>query len=457
MNREQKSKLVSILPSQKQVLTQNNSKEEMFSMSTTTKRNVALISLGAFIWSIFFAVQGQFLNDYIADLTSYTPLIISLMVSLVAITGAIASIIAGSISDNFKTDFGRRKIFIFIGGTSSALLFFLFPLGKSIAIIIGINVIMSIMNTAAFVCNNSLIPDVTAEQKLGKTNAIALLGTSLGTVGGFAIMLLKSSSNVFFATGAICSLGFLIIGFFFQEPKIETTPKKWYLEIKQTFRLSNIKSEKNFFNFLFSHFFLHVGINCYIPFLLIFLTQENNPSNGELIGLGLSLQNGEVLLVFTVMTITSLLCTIPFGFRIDKTNNSNFLIISRAFFAVTTGLFALTPIFRNSNPLAIGILFIIPFSITNAADTISRGALMHSLAPEKKRGQFIGILFLVKTLAQIPGVVIGGVLAQFLQRGYQYSFLIGAIFLLISIPFIPLSSFSFTNIKELKKKPITSS
>jgi MFS family permease len=152
-----------------------------------------------------------------------------------------------------------------------------------------------------------------------------------------------------------------------------------------------------------------------------------------------------------------LLFTIPIGFLVDKTNNSNFLFISRALFAITTGLFALTPIFRNSNPLVIGILFIIPFSITNTADTISRGTLMHSLAPEKKRGQFIGILFLVKTLAQIPGVIIGGLLAQFLQKGYQYSFLIGAIFLLISIPFIPLSSFRLTNIKDLKKKLLTSS
>jgi len=426
-------------------------------MSTTTNRNIALISLGAFIWSIFFAIQGQFLNDYIADLTKYTPLIISLMVSLVAITGAIASIIAGSVSDNLRSDFGRRKIFILIGGTSSTLLFFLLPLGKSIAIIIGLNVVMSIMNTAAFVCNNSLIPDVTSHQKLGKTNAIALFGTSLGTVAGFAVMLLKSSSNVFFAAGAICSLGFLVVGLFFQESKIDIKPKKWAVELKQTFMLSNMKSEKNFFRFLISHFFLHVGISCYIPFLLIFLTQENNPISGELIGLGLSLQNGEVLLIFTVMTITALLFTIPFGFLIDKTNKHNFLIISRALFALTTGLFALTPIFRSSNPLVIGILFIIPFSIANTADIISRGALMHSLAPAGKRGQFIGLLYLVKTLAQIPGVIIGGVLAQFLQRGYQYSYIIGAIFLLISIPFISLSSHKLINLKEFDKKIITSS
>ncbi|MBK5112914.1 MAG: MFS transporter [Candidatus Heimdallarchaeota archaeon] len=421
-------------------------------MSTTTKRNIALISLGAFIWSIFFAIQGQYLNDYLADLSNFSPLIISLMVSLVALTGAIASIIAGSVSDNLRSEFGRRKIFILIGGTSSTLLFFLFPLGKSIAVIVGLNVAMNIMNTAAFVCNNSLIPDVTTNRKLGKTNAIALLGTSLGTVVGFAIMLLKSSSNVFFAAGAICSLGFLIVGLFFQEPKADSQPKKWHVEIKNTFLLSNLKSEKNFFRFLISHFLLHVGINCYIPFLLIFLTQENNPASGEVIGLGLSLQNGQVLIIFTIMTVTSLLFTIPFGSLIDKTNNYKFLIISRTLFALTTGLFALTPVFRNSNPMLIGALFIIPFSIANTADIISRGALMHSLTPEGKRGQFIGLLYLVKTLAQIPGVIIGGLLAQFLQRGYQYSFLIGAIILIISIPFISSSSFKILNLKKLDEK-----
>ena len=77
---------------------------------------------------------------------------------------------------------------------------------------------------------------------------------------------------------------------------------------------------------------------------------------------------------------------------------------------------------------------------------------MHNLAPVGKRGQFIGLLYLVKTLAQIPGVIIGGVLAQFLQNGYQYSYMIGAIFLLISIPFISLSSLKSLNFKTLDKK-----
>lgn len=408
------------------------------SMSLLNKRNITLISLGAFTWSLFFAIQGQFLNDYIAGFGNYTPLKISLMISIVALTGAVISILAGSLSDNLRISFGRRKVFIILGGALSALLVMLFPVCQNIASIITLNVFVSILNTAAFVCNNSFIPDISDEKNLGKANAVAAIGTSLGTVTGFAIMLIPFSSIIFIITGILCAIGFIITGLFIQEPEITTQPKKWLNEIKNTFQIRNLKKEKNFFSFLISHFLLHTGISVYLPFLLIFLTQENNPQSGELIGLGLSLQNGQVLIIFTVMTLVALLATLPFGFLIDRMNTGLFLIISRSLFAITTGILAISPLLRI-NPLVIGVLFIIPFSISNSADIISRGALMQQLAPGEKRGQFLGLTIFVKIIAQIPGVLIGGLIAQFSQRGYQYAFLIGGIILLLSIPFLLFS------------------
>ncbi|HUT81141.1 MAG TPA: MFS transporter [Candidatus Bathyarchaeia archaeon] len=418
--------------------------ESQSTLPFLNKRNILLIALGAFIWSIYLSIQGQYFNDYLLDLLNYSPLIVSLLVSLVALTGAIVSIFTGAISDNLQKNFGRRKIFILTGGTSSAILLFFLPLSRSLLLIIGINVLMSLFNTAAFICNNSLIPDIASEGKLGKANAYASLGSSIGTIAGFALMLISPSSNIFFATGAICAFGFIVVGIFFQEPKPKIDRKYWLLEIKETFQFSQIKKEKNYFHFLASHFFLHTGINVYMPFLLIFLTQENNPLSGKLIGLGLSMQNGEVLLLFAVMTVISLILALPIGYFLDRTNKHKFLIISRGIFALSTAILALTPIFRSINPLVIGIIFIIPFSIANTADIVSRGAYMHSLISNEKRGQLLGLLFFIKTLAQIPGVIIGGLFAHFFQSGYQYGFIIGSIFLLISIPFLITSGLPLT-------------
>ncbi|NHJ47119.1 MAG: MFS transporter [Asgard group archaeon] len=422
-------------------------------MTLFNKRNLSLVALGAFIWSIYFAIQGQYLNDYIAEVTKFTPLIISLLVSLVALTGAATSIFAGSFSDNYKSDFGRRKIFILTGGLTSALFFFFLPLSQSLVLIIGLNVVMGIFNTAAFVCNNSLIPDISSKDKLGKANAIASVGTSIGTIVGFAIMLL-SSSTVFFVAGSICVVGFLVVGLFFQEPKPMLEQKNWLTEIKETFNFKKMREEKEFFKFLISHFLLHTGINVYMPFLLIFLTQENNPSSGELIGAGLSLENGQVLVVFAVMTITSLILSLPIGYLVDKLNKRYFLIISRLLFAISTGLIALVPVIRSIHPLASCILFIIPFSLANTSDIISRGAVMHLLVPDKKRGQLLGAIFLAKIIAQIPGVLIGGLLAHFFQHGYQYGFIFSTLFLLLSIPFL------FTNkiiLSKFKNKEVQTS
>lgn len=419
-------------------------------LSLGSMRNVILISFGAFIWSIYLSIQGQFLNDYIADMSYYSPLKISLMVSLVAITGAFASIIFGAISDNLRLKFGRRKPFIIIGGVISALLFFALPFQNAVAAIIAINVAMSLFNNAAFVCNNSFIPDNTPKKKLGKVNSFAALGSSIGTVIGFALMLINSANILFFVSGAICAVGFLIVGLFIQEPSNQSESKKWYEDIKETFHPRNLKHEKGFFNFLVSHFLLHTGINVYIPFLLIFLTQENNPASGELIGLGLSIESGEILVIFAIMTAVSLLAAIPIGIFTDRIDTSLFLLISRIVFAITTTLLALTPLIRTLKPLIVGILFIIPYGIANTADIISRGALMHKLAPKEKRGQFLGLTVFVKILAQVPGVIIGGLLAQFLQGGYQLAFVIGGVIVLLSLPFI-----SFTKLRSPKIQEIT--
>jgi len=435
--------------------TTQNKDGKRLSMSLLNKRNITLISAGAFTWSLFFAIQGQFLNDYIAGFGNYTPLKISLMISIVALTGAVISVLAGSISDNLRISFGRRRIFIILGGTLSALLVMLFPVSQTIASIIVLNVIVSILNTAAFVCNNSFIPDISDEKNLGKANAFAVIGTSFGTVAGFAIMLIPFSSWIFILTGILCAIGFIITGLFIQEPELTTPPKKWLEEIKNTFRINNLKKEKNFFSFLISHFLLHTGISVYLPFLLIFLTQENNLQSGELIGLGLSLQNGQVLIVFTVMTLVALLATLPFGYSIDKSDTVIFLVISRVLFAVTTAILAVTPLL-SLNPIITGILFIIPFSISNSADIISRGALMQQLAPGEKRGQFIGLTIFVKIIAQVPGVLIGGLIAQFSQRGYQYAFLVGGIILLLSVPFLIFSRIAIPK-EKIDKSDLTMS
>lgn len=401
----------------------------------TTPRNISLIAFGAFIWSIFSLIQGQYLNEYVALLPHYKPLIISLMVSLGAITGAVASVIAGILSDNFQNKFGRRKPFILVGGVISAVIFLFIPIIHAIAIIVALNVVMSLFNSAAFVCNNSLIPDIAPEQKLGKLNAFASVGSSIGTVAGFAIMLLNTSM-IFYIAGAICSLGFLIVGLFIQEPKPKTVAreKRSFTSFLASFRLTIITKEKAFLRFFFSHFLLHIGINTYLPFLLIFLKGQSVGQSSVPIGLGLASQ--EIFLIFTIMTVVSLISTLPVGFFIDKTDNYLFLFVSRGLLAITTGCFVLAPVISSISPLFMAIILIIPYGLFNTADMIARGVLMHHLAPEAKRGQFLAFVLF---LAQLPGVIIGGVIAQFLNQGYRYLFLAGAIIILLSLPFVYLS------------------
>ncbi|MEA2070231.1 MAG: MFS transporter [Asgard group archaeon] len=416
----------------------SNPMEKSLRSEKLLSRNRMMIILGAFLWAIYFIVQGQFLHDYLASFTYFQPIYISVLVIVVSISGAIVSILAGAISDHITLPFGKRKPFILVGGFVSASLLFALPFCKHIASIIFLNVIMSIFNTAAFVCNNSFIPDSSTYKNLGKHTSLVAIGSAFGTIAGYALMIIQSSVLVFFIAGGICVLGYLILGIVIREPSPLKTRGNWLDDLKVTLQLKTIQREHNFLYFLISHFFLHTGINIYLPFLVIFLTQDNHSHSSELIGLGLSMKNGEILIVFIIMTILSLVLSLPFGYLSDQFKTTKIMVFIRLSFAIGTALICLTPLIGKNNPLVIGILFIIPYSITNTGDTIFRGSLMYQLIPYEKRAQFLGWVNLAKICAQIPGVLIGGLLAQFLQRGYQYGFLTAGFLLFSSLPFLIL-------------------
>ncbi|MFX1536900.1 MAG: MFS transporter, partial [Promethearchaeota archaeon] len=159
-------------------------------MALINPRNTSMVTFGAATWTIFLAVQGQYLNDYIADLPEYTPLLITLMVSLVAVASAIAGLLAGAISDTLISRFGRRRPFILIGGVISSLFFLFIPLTTLIPLIIAMNVIMALFNSAGYVTNHSFIPDIAPSDQRGRMNGFKSIGNTIGFVGGYGIIAL---------------------------------------------------------------------------------------------------------------------------------------------------------------------------------------------------------------------------------------------------------------------------
>jgi MFS family permease len=395
---------------------------------------IGLLYMGDYL---FFFFEQNFFNTYLYDVLFLSPMYITLMVSLSAAMGLIIMIIWGVFSDNTRTRFGRRRPYLLFGGTIAglAMIFFGFSESYIICLIIDV-VIIGIASNAFLVAERSLIPDTFEIEKRGRANGIANSISYIGLIIGVVFFMLgsqffgivdprDSDSTIISQQGHLFILsigGFAlalvsIIGFAFIEEgsSLEFPKKKKFLdEIKQTFNLAELKSQKEFFKILFALVIFQSGIGSIMPFLMIFIQQQGLGILQLIIGIGVAFP-----VVFTVTLllgklsdkygrkryVSIIIIIISIGYSIMPVASGNFILFLLGFPFVLVGLLSMMTIFN---------------------------AWSQDLLPKEKRGKFTGILNIVNTLSQIIGSIAGGLVAE--VYGIQWIFLLGPLFFIGSIP-----------------------
>ncbi|MHA2287819.1 MAG: MFS transporter [Promethearchaeota archaeon] len=411
-------------------------KEKVF--SKFLRRQIFLIGLLYMGDYLFFFFEQNYFNTYLDHVLFLPELYISWMVSLSATMGLITMFVWGIISDNTRTKFGRRRPFLLIGGIVAGIgmMFFGLSLNYYLCLIIDV-VIIGIASNAFLLAERSLIPDTVDTEKRGRANGIITSISYIGLLIGVAFLLL---GNEFFgvpdprpgATGTIITqqghfilltfggIVFAIVGItgflFIRERKISELPekKKFFSELKQTFNLAELKSQKEFFKILFAFVVFQSGISSVMPFLFIYIFDQGLTTLQLLLG---------ILIAFPVVFIA----TIYLGRLSDKFGRKRFVPISVG--VVSLG-FIIMP-FASGNY----ILFMIglPFVLVGILSLVTPlNAWSQDLLPQDKRGKFTGILNIVNTVSQIVGSFAGGLVATLF--GIPWIFILGPIFFLCSLP-----------------------
>ncbi|QEE17483.2 MFS transporter [Promethearchaeum syntrophicum] len=399
---------------------------------------IGFIKMGEFV---FFFFEQNYINLYVEQILGKSEYYVSWLVSLSAVMGIIFQFVWGVISDNTRSKYGRRRPFFIFGGFLAGISMIIYAFSKSYWLCLILDgIIIAIGTNAYLAAEHSLIPDIFEKKLRGRANGIIFVMGNIGMVIALALFLITEEifgyegpqgGTILESTGFILLLtvggAFIIIGgilgflFVREKPTDELQPRKTFkAEMKETFRVSELKNHKEFGKNILANMVFRIGYSTIMPFLFSYI-----------FSLGMDL----VELLISIMVVSFPLVfifTYVIGVLSDKYGRKKFLIIT--LFIMALGL-SLVPLIGGPSDYSYAlILLCFPFiMITLLGFDAPMNSWTQDLLPENKRGQFIGIMNITMNVPQIIGSFIAGYVA--IEYGKQWIFPTAGAFLILSIPF----------------------
>lgn len=368
---------------------------------------LALILLG-FAGQLAWGVENQYFNTFMYDNITPDPRPISWMVAASALTATLTTILMGTLSDQVRSRWGKRKPFILVGYLAWAVFTAAFPAAaylKPVGVAIGVAILFDCVmtffgSTANDAALNAYVTDVTTESNRGRVVGAMQILT------WFAILIVYGVSGLIIDTWGYFTFFYLIGGLVFvlglaggllvREVPDQVPPQtSYWRQLVDTFRLESIRAHKDLFLLLLALMLYTIAEQIFFPYIIIYLNHF------------LKLPTLEAsLVIFIAILVGGIALAYPFGLLADRIGRKKLAV--GAIFLKMGGLVAFS-LARDFLWLGLtGILWLAAMS----AWMVSTGAWTKDLYPPDKRGQFAGyfILFTV-AFAMIPGPLIGGWLA----------------------------------------------
>ncbi len=364
----------------------------------------ALLLLG-FAGQLAWAVENQFFNTFLYNEITPDPRPISWMVAITALVSTLTAIFMGALSDRVRTRWGRRKPFLVIGYIAWGIFTALFPTSAAFETV-SAGVFMAILldsimtffgasaNDAAF---NAYVADVTTVENRGKvTGALEIMKwlSILIVYGGAGIIIDAVGYPMFFYIigGLVLVVGIIAAPLLKEEQPKEPPTGTYWGQIVNTFKIKNIRKNRDFFLVMAAVSLFGLGQNIFFPYLLVYLEHYI-----QLDALHYSLLVGLAILIGGVGA------AYPIGILVDRWGRYPVAVLAVILEGIGLLAFSMTGNFVLL--LITGILWLAP----NAAWTIAALTWSKDLFPNENRGLFAGyyVLFMV-AFTMIPGPLIGG-------------------------------------------------
>ncbi|MEX2726830.1 MAG: MFS transporter [Candidatus Sigynarchaeum springense] len=399
--------------------------------------NAASMFLAA---SMFGAVESQVFNQHVLQVLGASAWHLTLMVSTSAVMGSITSILFGVLSDNWKNQANRRKPFILWGGIGCSVFMILFIATKNFwACYIIDGFVIAFASNAFYTGQRVIIAENVPIGERGKVNGIANAFFGLGFVlfailmVAFLLLDVSGSGGDLFArieflpewvqfwiavvSAFVILASAMVYAITVKEQPASYQPARFRQALRGTLNIQALRENGKFSRFFTAYFVLGVSVRIIAPYIVTFIAT-----------FGFSL--GEIIIFLLSYVAAMIAGNVVFGKCCDLFGRKRITII----LVVINGFTFVGAAFAAGFHLGIGWIvgFMVPALFTWQGYTTTTNAWSNDLLPEDKRTSFLGILNLVFSACQVPGVLIGASIYE--TFGIAWVFLPAGIWALGSFP-----------------------
>lgn len=238
------------------------------------QRNIIVLWFGTFMAGVGFSEVLPFLSFYIDELGNFTK---SQLNFYSGVTFAITFLVTAVVSPFWGklADIKGRKLMLLRASFGMAIVFSLMGLSQNVWQLIGLRALQGVF--AGFVSNaNALIATETPKHSSGKALGILVTGTTsgslLGPLLGGALANIFDYRNVFFVTGGLLFLVFLLSFFFVKETK--QAPAKGLMQAQSFHSVYHmLKSPQLIIGLVITTMIIQASNNSINPILSLYVRQ----------------------------------------------------------------------------------------------------------------------------------------------------------------------------------------
>jgi MFS transporter, DHA1 family, multidrug resistance protein len=393
------------------------------------KRNLMVCWFGMFVTGVGMSQIAPVLPLYIKHLgvgnAASIAQLSGIAFGITFIISAIFSPIWGLAADKYG-----RKPMLLRASLGMAIVVGSMGFAPNVYVLIGLRLLQGVITGYSTACTTLIATQTDKEHAgwaLGTLSTANISGSLLGpTMGGF-IAESFGLQNVFFITGAMLLIAFIITALFVME-SFKREDKK-VLSVKETWR---IVPEKSLTITMFVTFFiLTVALYSIEPIITVYVTQLSRDTSHVALLAGLT---------FSASGLANIIAAPRLGKISDKIGAQKVILVA----LVAAGLIFIPQAFVQNPWQLMGLRFLL--GLAAAGLTPSVNVLIKKITPPSLTGRIFGFTMSAGYIGVFGGSVLGGQVAAYF--GIRYVFFITSALLLINAVWVYFKVYKKIRLKE---------